>query len=113
MSEKAPENAEKKANCPFLTEEMEPTYYAQCGYYWPEFFDKGAFVYSEVRFCSYKKKLDCKTLEEAQKIVDQMNRDEVCPVCGKRGKFKATTDFDMYNEQRIIDGIINNAVNGR
>lgn len=100
--------------CPMEQEELTPVYYVQCGYYWPEFFDKGAFVYSEVRFCSYKKPLTCESLAQAEEEAQKMNSQQVvCPVCGKRGKFKATTNYDMVNEQKIIDHIVNNAVNGR
>lgn len=99
--------------CP-LQEELIPTYYAQCGYYWPVFFDKGAFVYSEVRFCQHREELECHTFEEAERIVEEMNSSKkVCPECKKAGKFKATTNYDLLNEQRIIDHVINNAVNGR
>lgn len=100
--------------CPLEGEGLVPKYYVQCGYCWPEFFDKGCFIYSEVRFCSFKLLLDCTTIDEARLVANRMNRDGVtCPVCGQKGKFKATTDYDMFNERRIIDGIINNAVNGR
>ncbi len=98
--------------CPSEGEGLIPEYYAQCKYYWPEFFDKGAFVYSEVRFCSHRVKLDCDSMEEAEKIVAEMNH-TACPVCGKVGKLKATTNFDMINDQRIIDQLLNTALNSR
>ena len=95
--------------CPMEQEELTPTYYVQCSYFWPEFIDKGSFVYSEVHFCSYKKELDCKTLEAAEQEAAAMNEQQiVCPLCGKRGKFKATTNYDMANEKRIMDQIVNN-----
>lgn len=52
-------------------------------------------------------------MDEAEEIVTRMNREEICPMCGKQRKFKATSDFDMLNERRIIDGIVNNAVDER
>ncbi len=103
-----------EAECPNEKEGLVPDYYAKCGYCWPEFFDKGCITYREVRFCSYREKLDCTSQEEAEKIVARMNQNgKTCPVCGHVGKFRALTNFDMINEQRIIDGVINNAVNGR
>lgn len=93
--------------------DMEPVYYVKCSYCWPEFVDRGCFVYSEVHFCDYAKKLDCTTLEEAEAIAAQMNETEECPVCHHRHKFKATTNFDMMNEKDLADRLINNSKSWR
>lgn len=107
-----PELENGAAGCP-LDQELVPTYIAKCGYFWPEFFDKGAFVYSEVRFCAFQRELEADNQQEAERIVAQMNEQMTCPLCGKRGKFRAVTNFDLMNEKRILDGIVNNALNGR
>ena len=98
-----------------LLEQMDliPTYYAKCNYCWPVFHDKGAFVHSEICFCDYMVELDCHTLEEAEQIVADMNQKTICPVCGKSKKFTATTNFDMYNERRIISSLNESAANAR
>lgn len=99
-------------NC-LLNEELEPVYYAKCSYCWPEFIDMGAFVTSKVRYCSYQKELDCHTEEDAERIVAKMNQRDACPICGNHKKFKATTNFDMYNAKRILDQIVNSDGQGR
>ena len=100
-------NENRVPECCPLDEELEPVYYAKCGYCWPEFIDMGAFVTSKVHFCPYQKELNCHTEEEAERIVAEMNQKEECLVCGSHGKFKSTTNFDMYNEKRILDQIVN------
>lgn len=106
------ENKMHAGQCP-LDQELVPTYLAKCSYFWPEFFDKGAFVYSEVRFCEFQRELEADTQEAAEEIVATMNQEMACPLCGKRGKFRAMTNFDLINEKRILDGIVNNSLNGR
>lgn len=99
--------------CRERNENLEPTYYAKCGYHWPVFFDKGAFVYSEIRFCEYQEQLDCETMEEAEKIVAVMNQEKVCPVCKKTNRWKAMTDFDIANELQLVKNMAKTALNGR
>ena len=96
-----------------MEDDLVPAYIAKCNYAWPEFFDKGAFTYSEVRFCDYREELDCSTLEEAEKLVEAMNEEKACPRCGKRRKFVATTNYDLFNERRLINSLNAAASNAR
>lgn len=91
-----------------------PVYYAKCTYAWPEFFDKGAFVYSEVRVCDYKQEVACETREEAEAAVQKMNEDgAVCPKCGQAHKFKAYTQIEILEEERMVQNIMNNIDHSR
>lgn len=83
------------------------TFYARCSYFWPEFHDEGAIVYSTVVECGYKEKLDCATREEADEEVRRMNEARSCPKCGKLHKWKTMTDFEIRQQENMVANIMN------
>ena len=87
--------------------DLETVYYARCSYYWPEFHDQGCMIYSTVVECGYAEKLDARTREEAQALVEEKNRTSACPKCGKEHKWKVMTEVEILEQQRLVENIMN------
>lgn len=82
-------------------------FYARCSYFWPEFHDEGAIVYSTVVECGYKEELPCASREQADEKVREMNESYPCPVCGKLHKWKTMTDFEVRQQENMIANVMN------
>lgn len=82
-------------------------FYARCSYFWPEFHDEGAIIYSTVVECGQKTKLDCQTREEAEELVKKMNESVPCPKCQKPHKWKVMTDFEIRQQENMVANIMN------
>lgn len=101
-------------NIPLCCEDAEgllPQFYAKCSYFSLEFFDKGAFVYSQMHPCTGEILLDCDNEDTAQQLTLELNRTTPCPVCGRR-KWKAMTQFDIMNEENLVSNIAKASLNG-
>ena len=88
-----------------------PQFYAKCSYFSLEFFDKGAFVYSQMHPCTGEILLDCDDEDTAQQLTMELNRTTPCPICG-RHKWKAMTQFDIMNEANLVGNIAKASLNG-
>lgn len=82
-------------------------FYARCSYFWPEFHDKGAIVYSTVVECGYKEPLTCRSRKEADAIVNKMNKGHPCPKCQKFHKWKTMTEFEIGQQENMVANIMN------
>lgn len=87
--------------------DLMPVYYARCSYYWPEFHDVGCMVYSTVKECGYREKMDCASREEAEALVEKMNETRECPMCHKAHKWKAMLETEILEQQRLVENIMN------
>ncbi|MBE5997038.1 MAG: hypothetical protein E7240_06765 [Lachnospiraceae bacterium] len=91
---------------PCEKEGLKPTYMLKCGGFRPAFKKEGSFDYADVDFCTYTEILPCQTQEEADTVAEERNASGfVCPVCGKRYKLYATTNFEIANENQIAKRI--------
>lgn len=100
--------------CALDGEGLLPHYFISCGYYWPVFLDKGAFVCNELHYCTFRRELDCDCLEDAEAEAARWNREQrICPVCGHKGKFRGMTNFDLDNEAQLFRSLARGAMQGR
>ena len=81
--------------------EVKARYVVRCEHCWPVFMDMGAFTYTQVQRCDYRKEIDCGSEEEAAVLTEKL-AGECCPQCGKSGKLTVTTDLDIYNEDQLL-----------
>lgn len=92
--------------------EGEPVYFAACSFGGPVFDPQSPTpYYGTVRFCDYRKQLDCASREEAEQIVARMNAEEVCPECGAKNRFKVYTQGDFVKRDAFVKKM--NSVRGR
>lgn len=87
--------------------DTETAFYARCSYCWPEFHDAGCMIYNTIHECGYAKKLDVSTKEEAEALVKQMNEETKCPKCHQKIKWRAMTEIEILEQERVVENVMN------
>ena len=96
---------------PCEQEPLKPMYYVKCAGFWPVFKDTGSFSYGTTEVCSFKQRIEVSSEEEAEDEAARWNADGfVCPICGKKGKLRGVTGFELHNEQNMLKGFNRSAL---
>ena len=83
-----------------------PVYFLKCTYCWPEFRETASFPYCVTHLCDYQQPIDAQTQEQADQMAAEENAAGfVCPKCGQRAKLKGASQFEIYNDRRILESI--------
>lgn len=110
--EQSAQEADEMVQFPCEAEHQAPVYYLKCTYFWPEFKQTPQFPYCENHVCDWQQPIQATTQEEADRIADETNASGfVCPKCGQRAKLKGATQFEIYNDQRILESINRSELN--
>lgn len=104
--EKSAEEADTLVQFPCEEESREPVYYLKCTHFWTEFKSNPSFSYPEQHQCAWMEKLGVSTQEEADRAAEEAVRTKkVCPLCGTAGKYKGASQFEIYNDRRLLESI--------
>lgn len=110
--ERSAEEAEDLVHFPCEEEEQAPVYYLKCTHFWPEFKKNAAFPYCVNHICDWQERIDAATQEEADRMAAEANAAGfVCPKCGARSKLKGATQFEIYNDRRLLESINRSEIN--
>ena len=97
---------------PCEEENQTPVYYLKCTHFWPEFKETATFPYCVNHVCDWQEQIEVSTQEEADKAAAEANAAGfICPKCGQRAKLKGATQFEIYNDKRILESINRSEIN--
>lgn len=110
--EQSAREADELVQFPCEEKEQKAVYFLKCTHFWPEFRENESFPYCVNHVCDYQKPIDADTQEQADLLAAQANADGViCPKCGWRAAWKGASQFEIYNDRRILASINRSELN--
>ncbi|MBE5997452.1 MAG: hypothetical protein E7240_08940 [Lachnospiraceae bacterium] len=107
----AEKQVDEMLTLPCEKETLTPEYYLKCTGFWPVFREVGSFSYGTTEVCTYTEKLDADNAEDGEREAEERNAAGfICPVCKKKGRLTCVTNFELFNENRIMKGIQRSAL---
>ena len=104
--------ADEMVQFPCEHDQQKPVYYLKCTHFWSEFAQTAAFPYCINHVCDYQQEIPAESQEQADEMAAAANAAGfVCPICGSRGKLKGASQFEIYNDKRVLESINRSEIN--